>query len=347
MSGLGEGSGGVFLPALRSRIGDWDYYITQMSLAQVVESVSVAEEIHKSRRLNELIQRQLSARAPTIAKYLISQEQRFLGAFVIGVYGGEPHWYELEVDSKPYWSDGGTGLPESIERALGFLQLSGSEKLFAIDGQHRVVGIRKALTACPEMGQEHVAAIFVAHATSEEGLQRTRRLFTTLNRYAKPINKLDKIALDEDDATAIVVRQLVEEHPLFRDRVALAAGNSLPTGDAHSFTTIGALYDATDTIIRNKNRSQWSNFKRVRPTDEVIAELSGVATEYWSRLAAGFPELRALADSERSEVARPRLRDQTHGGHILFRPIGLIIYARTAKSLVETGLSLDDVISRL
>ena len=129
--------------------------------------------------------------------------------------------------------------------------------------------------------------------------------------------------------------------------MALAAGNSLPTGDTQSFTTIGALYDATDTIIRNKNRSQWSNFKRVRPSDEEIADLGSIATEYWSRFAAGFPELRALVDDERSEVAGQRLRDQTYGGHILFRPIGLIIYARTAKSLIETGLSLQDVISRL
>jgi hypothetical protein len=39
-----------------------------------------------------------------------------------------------------------------------------------------------------------------------KGLQGTRRLFTTLNRYAKHVHKTEILALDEADAMAILTR---------------------------------------------------------------------------------------------------------------------------------------------
>lgn len=51
-------------------------------------------------------------------------------------------------------------------------------------------------------------------------MQRSRRLFSTLNRYAKPVSMRDIIALDEDDVVAIASRDLIDTHPLFaRDRL--------------------------------------------------------------------------------------------------------------------------------
>lgn len=50
----------LYLPALRSQMGDRIYYISFMSMKDVTERVSLAGEIHKSEQLNALIQRQLS-----------------------------------------------------------------------------------------------------------------------------------------------------------------------------------------------------------------------------------------------------------------------------------------------
>ena len=324
-------------------MGDWDYYITQMRMQDVAQKVSVAQEIHESPTLNDLIQRRLSSRAKTISDYLTAQQQRFFNAFVIGIYGGAPQWFELDVRSSPYF-DADEMLPDHVERALGFLELRGNEKLFAIDGQHRVVGIRNAVTREPELGNEHVAALFVGHRTSEAGLQRTRRLFTTLNRYAKPVSKLDKIALDEDDVVAIIVRFLVESHPLFKSKVALASGNSLPPNDQHNFTTIGALYDAMDIVLRNRNKSNWEKYKRLRPSIEDITQYQDAANSFWDHLSSTFPEVESFASLPATVAAAREYREQSVGGHVLFRPVGLLIYSRTIRKLCDANVSLSDAI---
>lgn len=44
---------------------------------------------------------------------------------------------------------------------------------------------------------------------------RTRRLFTSLNKKAKPVDKSAVIALDEDDLAAYATRALVENSRVF------------------------------------------------------------------------------------------------------------------------------------
>ncbi len=71
----------LVLPALRAHMGDWIYYITFMRMSDIAKRVSIAEEIHTSRSLNELIQRQLTNRAGKIQDYLQTQPQRFFNSF--------------------------------------------------------------------------------------------------------------------------------------------------------------------------------------------------------------------------------------------------------------------------
>ena len=112
-------------------------------------------------------------------------------------------------------------LPRELDGVLGILRLDGTQTLFAIDGQHRVEGIRQALKENKELGREEVSVILVAHRNDSDGMERTRRLFTTLNRYAKPVSKSEIVALDEDDIIAITTRALVEKHPLFQEKISL------------------------------------------------------------------------------------------------------------------------------
>ena len=56
-------------------------------------------------------------------------------------------------------------------------------------------------------------------------MQRVRRLFSTLNRYAKPVSMRDIIALDEDDIIAIASRELIDNHPLFSNERILDIRN--------------------------------------------------------------------------------------------------------------------------
>ncbi len=201
-------------------MGDWVYYVTILKMEQVAGMISIAEEIHSTQILKDMIQRQITARAGQISRYLINQPQRFFNSIVVGVYGGSPDWYELEIGSNPRFSL--DTIPKEYDGVIGFLRFDGSQTLYAIDGQHSVKGIRQALKENKTIGNEEVSALFVAHRNDHEGMERTCRLFTTLNRYEKPVSKSDIVALDEDDIVAIVTRRLVETHPLFQDKVSLA-----------------------------------------------------------------------------------------------------------------------------
>lgn len=333
-----EGTRGrLAVPALRAHMGDWIYYVAFMKMKDVAERVGVAEEIHESDSLNELIQRQLTDRASQIMDYLLRQPQRFFNALVIGVYGGEPQWYELDIRDNA--APGSEDLPRYVEGALGLLALEGTERLFAIDGQHRVMGIREAVGSNPDMGEEEVSALFVAHRNDAAGLRRTRRLFSTLNRYAKPVSKLDIIALDEDDVVAISTRSMVEEHPLFEEKVALVKGKNIPVSDERSFTTIVALYDALDVVLPDSRRG-WNDYKRSRPADDAVSSFREKATEFWNAMIQTFAPLREMSNSRPSDQVASAFRNR-EGGHLLFRPVGLLLIVKTVRRLVDTGATLE------
>ncbi len=335
----------LILPALRGIMGDWVYYSCLMSLNDLSERVDYANEIHKSERLSEMIQRQLKSgdRSSQIAEYLGSQKERFFNSLVIATYRGQPNWHAIsKVQPKGKRSEL-DGLDEATIESVGFLTLHGDETLFALDGQNRLAGIKKAVKA----GIEHqpvdeVSVIFVAHEATKKGLERTRRLFTTLNKTARPVSKGDIIALDEDDVMAICVRRLIEETKLFpEDRIAFVASNNIPVKNTTSLTTIGNLYDILGILFtgtRWELKKPKADLSRVRPSDSALREYFDYAQRYLLLLRDNFAELEAFFSSKDKEaVARVVKRYRgSHGGKVLFRPIGLEVITRVVASLTSS-----------
>lgn len=340
-----ERSSALFLPALRAQMGDWVYYIASVRMEDLAKRVNVAAEIHNSKALKEFIQRELdhSKHAAKITEYLLNQGQRFFNSLVIGVYGGAPQWYELNIESSKNLQR--NELPSYIDGILGILVLSGDEKLFAIDGQHRLVGIRGAIQKDDAIRDEEIAALFVGHQNDDLGLERTRRLFTTLNRYAKPVNKYDIIALDEDDVVAIVTRQLIDEHPLFFERISLAKGKSIPTSDKTSLTNVVTLYDCLDIYLRNRYRG-WKDYKRTRPPDDQIHQFHQRAANLWDQMIEAFSPLQELVNSVPSENVAAKYRNR-QGGHLLYRPVGLQLCVQALKKLLDEEINEQEALKRI
>ena len=332
------------IASLRARMGDWIYYIGLLRMEDIAERISIAEEIHSSKSLRDLLQRQLTDRSIEISKYLISQQQRFFNAIVVGTYGGNPKWSELAISNKKLSLE----LPDYLEGALGILTLDGTEQLFAIDGQHRVSGIRQAVKDDPSLLEEEVCVIFVSSVSQEHrykdpaGFQRTRRLFSTLNRYAKPVGKKEIIALDEDDAIAIITRWSVEENSLFQDKISLKQTKSIPVTDKVSFTSIVTLYDVLDIYLKEKG---WKNFKRFRPSEERLKGLYARSNKLWEILAGSFECINELKVSTASDKVAGKYRHRD-GGHLLFRPIGLLIFMRVLRKLIDSGSELSAAIKK-
>ena len=183
----------ALFPAIRARMGDWWYYTATMTFAEIAERVKRVDEIYEASSLKTWIQRQVDdERRAQIATYLREQKQHFFNAIVLGIFDGAPDWFPVAVAKGHVQTN--VELGERAATAFGLIKLSGREQIFAIDGQHRVEGIKAALEHedSAELAKEEQTVILVAHKTDAEGHQRTRRLFTTLNRYAVRVSQGEK-----------------------------------------------------------------------------------------------------------------------------------------------------------
>lgn len=330
----------IVLPALRGIMGDWVFYSCLMDLGEVSSRVNYASEIHESKALSDMIQRHLKkGRATQIAEYLKQQPERFFNSLVIATYGGRPNWHALSKVRNKSGLDEMKKLPEDTISSVGFLTLTGKEKLFALDGQHRLAGIKKAVKeGLDNNPYDEVSIIFVGHKDTQKGLERTRRLFTTLNKAARPVTKGEIIALDEDDVMAICVRRLIEQTELFAgDRIAFVASNNMPTTNTTSLTTIANLYDVLTILFteaRSDLKEQKVDLQRIRPDDKTLEKYLQFAENYFIELGKNSPALDEFFCAKNTEPSVKKYRGN-HGGYVLFRPIGLEIVTRVVARLTK------------
>lgn len=327
-----------YFPALRGIFGEWVYYSCLMTLRDVGKRVQFADKIHKSKALSDLIQRKLKqGRADEIASYLEANPERFFNTLVIAVYDGDPAWHELDQIKSQSKDFDVEDVPEDAIASLGFLSFTGGEKLFALDGQHRLAGIQQAVGENDEIGDDDASVIFVSHKNDAAGMRRTRALFTTLNKTAKPVNKSETIALDESDVMAIITRRLIESDKRFTDkRILVGDTPNLPAGDDAHLTTIQNLYDVLTIIfskVVDKKSVKLLSFNR--PPDEELDRYYKHAIDYFEKLANSVPELKAFfAASDPARIVRKHRRD--NGGSVLFRPVGQTMFALIAEALVKS-----------
>ena len=346
-------------PAIRSHIGDWAYFITVLPFGEVKARIRRADEIHTNKGLNDMIKRVLSDRTIAIADYIRTQGERFFNAIVVGIYGGSPDWFPVDIEGNSSLpGDGGQpiNLSTRAREAFGVLQLSGQENLFAIDGQHRIEGIKEALAHDPDLASEELAVLFVAHRTTVEGIARTRRLFTTLNKYAVPVRLHEIIALDEDDVFAIVTRMIVERYEGLTnytgdgdDLIGLVRYSQalIPPSDHHSITSIETLYKLIEVLAFPRSDSKRRNaYKRSRPSPAVIDSMYKGHVSFWESLRVhAKPMNQALGSRPEDSIAgRYRTRE---GGNMLFRPVGQIAFGRAVRILLDRNVGLDDAVGAL
>ena len=330
----------IVLPALRGFMGDWVYYSCLMDLGELSSRVHFANEIHKHKSLSNMIQRQLKKdRSAQIAEYLKMQPERFFNSLVIATYGGQPNWHALSDVRSKTKTDELKKLKENTIASVGFLTLRGDENLFALDGQHRLAGIKKAVKDGLECDPyDEVSVILVAHRDTKKGLERTRRLFTTLNKTARPVSKGDIIALDEDDVMAICVRRLIEETELFSGkRIAFVASTNMPVSNTTSLTTIGNLYDVFTVLFTNARsnlQARKLELQRVRPSDEKLKAYFEYARKLFVQFRDNFEEFGEFFSAEDTVPVVKKHRG-SHGGNALFRPLGLEIFTHIIVRLTK------------
>lgn len=169
----------------------------------------------------------------------------------------------VDNPNAPEWDANGRALksaaaftPLDKEAKVGLLDISPDVTIFALDGQHRLMGVqglmeliqtgklprykkdkkpsgavltvddlRKHYQVDPaylqnlakeKIGIEFISAV-VAGETREEARRRVRSIFVHVNLMAVPLSKGQLAQLDEDDAFSIVARKVAVTHPLLKD----------------------------------------------------------------------------------------------------------------------------------
>ncbi|MCU7986545.1 DNA sulfur modification protein DndB [Shewanella sp. SW24] len=324
----------LVLPCLRGFIGSWTTYSCMMRLSDAGELIGFADELHQIEKLSDKIQRELNSdRAEEITNYLLENEDRFFNSLVVAVYDGDPNWHNVDNLRPNNEESRQLEFPDYAEDCIGFLSVTKKEKFFALDGQHRLAGIKGAIDRNDAIGKELINVIIVAHSNTPSGKVRSRRLFTTLNKKAKLVSKDAIIALDEDDIAACITRGLLESHEfpyLNESNISFSSG---PVRDKTSITSIVNIYDNVQKLVANKLNVKISELERLRYRDY----------NFLFEYVRSFFELTFTNSTELSQVVQDNsrvidYRNSVDGGYLLLRPIGWDIYT----DIVISGLNTDE-----
>lgn len=350
-------------PAITFSMGDWDYYVVRMTASELADGVKFAHEIYEDRTLDEAIQRSLNEGRVKreIVTYLSRQPARFFSSIVIAAQDGDPKFYPVQVTDEERFAIFRDD--ERLNSAFGVLSFDGRQKYYALDGQHRLAAIRALLDkqdplsekAPPDFATDELSVIIVVPRVDESPesfLQRYRRLFSNLNRYAKPTNKATNIIMDEDDVFAIITRRLISEHDFFRwsgrdrdsQRIKTHGGKSLRAGDSY-FTSLVTLYDVNIRLLQARYREAegWGSgersgeslkiLKRFRPDETYIDTLAEELRLYWDGLLAEIEDLHN--DPVNMRVHDVENQEGGQSDNLLFWPIGQELLATIARDMLD------------
>lgn len=349
-------------PAIRSKMGDWNYYIVRMKMSEIAQEVRFAHDIHEDRTLSEAIQRGLaeSRVRGQIVSYLARRKDRFFSSIVVAAIGGEPHWHSVVMDS--------TVVPEvfstshTLRDSFGVLSFGDEPRYYALDGQHRVAAIKLLASGESDFDKpkgfdsDMVSVIVVLREEHDvpkgEWLRRYRRLFSSLNRYAKPTTRDTNIIMDEDDTFAILTRRLISEHEFFQAQGreqdsfrVLTKGRNVKTNTSH-FTTLQILYEMNRALLTTRHRANVGWFEKgstrldlfIRPDEDWLDERYDELTAIWDAILMALPVLRQEPSTMRRHVWAETKGDK-YRDHLLFWPIGQLVFAPLVRSLLDDGLS--------
>lgn len=368
-------------PAIEAGIGRWTYYIVKMKVSDLAKEVNLSSDVHQERTLDEAIQRKImdSRAREDLVAYLHDREDRFLNSIVVAALGGSPTFTSLQLADTP---ENTVFRAMQLDQSFGVLTFAGGEKYYALDGQHRLAAIKAILHPSDHrkdrfareyitddfrqsFGEEEISVIMVVQdpgddeSARDEVLRDYRRLFSSLNRYAKATDHNTNIIMDEDDGIAILTRRLIAEHEFFKwtvDKpseysiVKTEKGKNLRTSDSF-FTQIEVLYDLNSTFLTSATRCTkgWKlnereiiahkDFKKIwrinRPDEGVLDELYGELSSIWDGLLETLPELRQPPPKMRVHNPSGDQEDPSNQDHVLFWPIGQELMAGIIRALLD------------
>lgn len=279
----------ITFPAMRSRMGGREYYLTTMALSEIPRFFkfndweSVTPELRAQRVLNE-------TRVPAIAKYIVDNEDGYLFSSITCSYSAQLVFTASSPDT-----------PDNGQIALDLEQME-----FVInDGQHRCAAIAAALKECPSIAHDRISVLLFPM----ENLERMQQMFSDLNRYSQRTSKSLNILYDQRDPLAALTMEVVEQVDAFRGMVDFER-ISIPIRSAKLFA-LTAIYDANHELLGGNDFVTDS---------EQYKQLVAQAVAYWTVIAKVIPDWTRVA---KGELQAPAIRQEKISTHsIVMRALG-------------------------
>lgn len=371
------------ISAIKAQMGDTPYYITRMSLRELVASSRPAYDRDEwaGYSIEERMQREpnMPRIKRDIIPYLFEDEHRFFGAFIVLV---EPNSIDFEPLTdlipnlpKAYREEGGES---------GFITLKSKDNVI-LDGQHRWYAANLALKdkdrPTDQIGADLITVLFIENTDP----RKTRGIFNKINRYAKPTTRSDNIITSEDDGYFIVTRMLLDPDlggPL-ADRERKGPDGRLEkvqpvqwqsttlSKTMKNLTTISAVADNVQAILDYTDKVSIGSIdsKRrrgaARPAQDRIDNDYETVREWFDTLLEkvdayreGLEDLGVLPNrKEEGHVIVGRRFDDTDKKTLLFRPVGQVVLVRALVKALELSaakssslkptITVDELIARV
>jgi DNA sulfur modification protein DndB len=333
----------VVIPAIEGKMGNTRYFQCMMRVDELVRSVRSASEIDNwaNMSIGDKMQREPSwpRIKNQIAPYFKRHEDRFFGSIMVLVYEGTVSFEKL--------SEFNARVPNAYQSQgdkMGFLTIDGGT-LIALDGQHRLLALKEVVENPTEgdfsadVHNDEVSVIFLKH---EDNI-KTRSIFNTVNKYAKPTSAGDNIITSEDDGYAILTRRLIEvEDGVLKESVVNWRNNTL-TDKSDKFTTIKILYETVKLMLKESKEDEYDFDPTIRPSDEILDRAYNYASNMWKLILEEVTAYSFVTEN-RSDFAEKvkEARKPESSNSLLFKPAAQEAFVKGILAACQPQFDEDD-----
>lgn len=319
---------------IENKMGDWTYYLATLSFADAADTLKFAHEVNKRTDLDHLIQRELTSRSQEIAQYLTSQSQRLFGALICASFG-------KPIDFK------------STGENVGQLTLD-DESIYVLDGQHRLAAIKEVVQSNPnKFKSDFVPILLVFHHKTDPGYARARRLFTTVNRYAKQTSKSTNRVMDEDDGISFLLLRLIREFMFWSKRikctrtnkkklVVLANSESMGKADSAYLMSVSSFYEVIFNLLPTGHKPGFVKLRKAQTLPQINV-LDDAYGEVEIRLDELCQSVVCWKELEQNKIPDLTSLRNNLGGHPLVRPVAIIPFSLAFNEAREANVTINHI----
>lgn len=360
-------------PATKIQMSNWEYFSIKMKFEDFFNTsgndgddlisfqTDVTPDGGMPSVLDNWLQRKINeGRAKKeIARYLLDRKDAFFSSIVIACLGDIPEFRPAEIEQSELDNLGLMDLQD-----LGFIRFDRTQKYMVLDGQHRLFAIKSIIEdkelreeMAPGFLDQGLNVLLVNKGSGEDYSdfkEKYRRLFTSLNRYAKSTNKETNIIMDEDDIFAIITRKMIQDSKIFKfdgkaennphidiDTKAISQG-------ATYLTSLATLYDVNTIFLQNQIVKSINpmitkkDYLMHRPSEADINFYYNMVDGIWNALIEHFPDLNDVDKRVNMRSPNEPLDSEGKMDHLFLRPKPQIdIMAKLIRHLIESRLSSD------